>query len=177
MSVAADRDLKPVKGLAATASTFAVIAIVLLLVGTIWNYMIEPCIAYLRTLRSEPAFGPFWPVQVIGPQLILALPSFLFINALGALRKALDEYAAGRFFTTASGANVQRAGDITIVAIIFETIASPTLFNWVAGERPGIEINFESFHLGLIAFAICVSCIGRVLVSAAAIKAENDQIV
>lgn len=177
MSMAVERDLSPVRGTAATASTFAVIATVLLLVGTVWSYVIEPCIAYLRAPRTEPALGVFWPLQVIGPQLILALPSILFIDALGALRKALDEYAAGRFFTAASGRNVRRAGDTAIVAIAAQVLVSPTLFNWVEGERPGIKLEFEPFHLGLIAFAICVSCIGRVLVSAAQIKAENDQIV
>lgn len=177
MNAAVERNLSPVKGLAATASAFAVVATVLLLITVIWAHGIKPCLEALRTMRTEPAPGPFWWIQVVGPQLILALPSFLFMDALGAMRRGLDAYAAGHFFTDAPGRALARAGDTAVAAIVAHVVVSPTVYSWVVGESRGIRLDYDIAYIGVFAFAICVSCVGRVLVSAAAIKAENDQIV
>lgn len=177
MVLAHERDLSSVRGLAATASTFALVATILILLGVVWAHGVRPVIEALRTMRAEPALGPFWVLQVIGPQLILALPSFLLMDTLGAFRRGLDEYAAGRFFTEKSGRAIVRAGDTAIAAIVAYVLVAPTLYGWVVGEGRGLKLEFENFHLGFVAFAIGVSCIGRVLVAAAAIKAENDEIV
>ena len=98
------------------------------------------------------------------------------ISPFGQMRKALSEYEQGRFFSKESARAVRRAGEDGLLALAAHIVISPTVHGWVT-EGPGFKVNFEFFYLGLIAFAIFITAIGRVLHAAAAIKAEHDQIV
>ncbi len=171
------RELAAVRAQAGLASTLALVAIVVISVTTVLGYFIEPLVTALRTTQRDPAAGPFWILGVVGPQLVLALPLFMFADTLGALRRALEEYASGRFFSVTAGRAVKRAGEIAALALVVKILITPTLHDWVTGAGNGIKFDFEIFDLGLIAFALFVSAVGRVLVAAAEIKAENDQIV
>jgi hypothetical protein len=168
--------LDRVRTLAGYSRVAALIAIIAMWITVISTYVLAPVVKGLRSIRSEPAWGPFWPAEVILKQMILALPIILFIDALGQMRKALSEYEQGRFFSKESARAVRRAGEDGLLALAAHIVISPTVHGWVT-EGPGFKVNFEFFYLGLIAFAIFITAIGRVLHAAAAIKAEHDQIV
>lgn len=169
--------LQAVRGQAATASVLALVAAIVLIVTAVATYFFAPAFEYLRELRTEPALGPFWIFEVIALQFFLALPLFLFADALGSLRRALDEYAAGRFFSEKAGAAVSRAGQIALVAMVFKVAASPTIHASIEAASLAPRLDFDAVDLAVIAFALFVAAVGRVLVAAAAIKADNDQIV
>jgi hypothetical protein len=163
--------------LAGWSRAAANIAIVVILVAAIVNYGVGPVLSYLRDLRAEPAWGAFWPIPVVLTHMILALPSFLFVDALSHMSRALKEYEEGRFFSPEQAFRVRRAGEDALLALACHIVVSPSLFAWVTGARGGIRFEFEFIHLGLIAFALFVAAIGRVLHVAAALKREHDQIV
>ena len=169
--------LEAVRAQAGAASVLALVASVVLIFTAVAAYVFAPAMEYLRSLRAEPALGPFWIIEVIARHLVLAIPLFLFADALAALRKALDEYAAGRFFSETAGRAVKRAGEIGLVAMVFKIVASPTIFGWIENRGGPLKFDFAIYDLGVIAFVLFIGAVGRVLVAAAAIKAENDQII
>jgi hypothetical protein len=174
---ATDGKLHAVRGQAQLASVLALVASIMLIVTAIVSCFVAPAFDYLRTLRSEPALGPFWVFEVVARQFFAALPLFLFADAMAALRRALREYGEGHFFSGTAGAAVSRAGAIVLVAMAFKIALTPTIQASIEMASFALRFDFDLFDLGLLAFALFVSAVGRVLDAAAAIKAENDQII
>lgn len=108
---------------------------------------------------------------------IWALAPLLFVGALWHLRKALEEYAQGRFFSPESARAVRLAGEQAVYALVAQVVVSPSLDAWTSGAFRGVVWKFESVHVAMVAFAVFVAAVGRVLDLAVAIKAENDEIV
>jgi hypothetical protein len=169
--------LQMVRGQAATASVLALIAAIALIVAAVAAFFVVPSFEYLRTQRTEPSLGAFWIFEVIARQFFLALPLFLFADALGSLRRAFNEYAAGRVFSEKAGAAVSRAGQIALVAMVFKVATSPTIQASIEAAAVTPRFDFQVVDLAIIAFALFVAAVGRVLDAAAAAKTGNDQII
>lgn len=169
--------LDAVRGQAQIASLLALFASIMLIVTAVVSFFVMPAIEYLRTLRVEPALGPFWIFEVVARQFFAALPFFLFADAMAALRRALKEYGEGRFFSEVAGAAVSRSGTIVLAAMAFKTALTPTIQQSIEAASFSLRFDFDLFDLGIVAFAVFVAAVGRVLDAAAAIKAENDQII
>ncbi len=162
--------------LAETANWLALAAIVMIVLSTVGEFFVGPVLERIETFdQLRAAFVSL--LIVVAINAILATPAFLLVGALSDMRVALTEYEGGRFFSGKANHAVRSAGEWTLYALGMKIVGAPTLHSWVEREHGGIQINYESFDLGLIAFAAFVVLVGRVLEAAAAIKAENDEIV
>lgn len=177
MSTAAAAPLERAQKLAKASVVIAIVAGVTLLITAALDVFAPG----LRALRDIPSGweGVSPMIQIVGAQLLLALPSFILAGACFDLSGVLGEYAEGRFFTRRAAAGVRKAGESILYAMLFQCVLSPTLYSIVseAGQGRNFTVKFETFDLGLIAIGFFVMVIGRVLQAAAAIKAENDEIV
>jgi hypothetical protein len=162
--------------LAETANWLALGAIVLILLSTVGEFLVGPVIERVETLEGGIR-AVLAILNVVMINTILASPALLLVGALFDMRVAITEYEAGRFFSVKANHAVRSAGEWTLYAIGMKVVGAPTLHSWVTGDARGIRINYESFDLGLVAFAAFVVLVGRLLEAAAAIKAENDEIV
>lgn len=113
----------------------------------------------------------------IGARAVLAMPNVLLAVALWRLKFVLEEYERANFFTSGASHAVRSAGEWALWAMGYKIVAAQTLYGWITQTSRSIDFNYESFDLGLIAFAGFVTLLGRVLEAASAIKQENDQIV
>lgn len=115
-------------------------------------------------------------VHDIGLILVSLLPAGLFFEAVNQLRHALTLYRNGEFFTAAAAARVAQSGDYAISAMVAAMFVVPNLTLWIS-RRGGFDMRFESEMIGMLAFALFVSAVGRVLAAATQLKAENDSFV
>ena len=107
--------------------------------------------------------------------MIPALPLALFFVSLFRLRQALDHYSDGQFFSPKPARHIAGAGINAVLALLAAALVAPALQAWVEGAR--FHIRVEPLMAAMLAFALCVTIVGRILEAAAEIKAENDQIV
>ncbi|WP_395645584.1 DUF2975 domain-containing protein [Terricaulis sp.] len=158
--------------LASGTGAWVTVGVVLVLASTAVEFFAPP-------LRQLFAGDVTWRslVQTVGAQAVLATPNVLLAIALWQLKTVLDEYERANFFTNRASHAVRRAGEWALWAMGYKIVAAGTLYGWIMQTSRGIDINYESFDLGLIAFAGFVMLAGRVLEAATAIKQENDQIV
>lgn len=108
--------------------------------------------------------------------LASAAPLFLFALALWSLNRALGEYKGGVFFSLRSARAILHAGLWADAAMIMKVLVTPTILGALVHE-PGLHVDFERADFGVMALAMGLTFMGRVLEGAAALKAENDQIV
>jgi hypothetical protein len=178
MSESAAAPLERAQKLAESAGIVALIAAGLIVLGAVGHEAGGPALTTLRnTVVTPDIAGALNLFRAVAAFSVLALPSFLLAAALVDLSRVLDEYGKGRFFTLKASAGVRKAGEGALWALAAKILISPTVFSWITHEGRGFIWHFESFDLGLIAFAAFVMVLGRVLEAAARIKAENDQIV
>lgn len=177
MTEAALAPLQRAQQLAGGAATVAVVASVLIALGAV-SQGVSPALNVFATREVTPDLeGVAAVINAVGIFWIIVLPSFLLGGALLDLSKVLDEYGKGQFFTPRASTHVRKAGEGALWALGFKIVGSPTLLSWVTQEGRGFIWHFETFDLGLIAFAAFVAVLGRVLEAAAKIKQENDEIV
>lgn len=109
-------------------------------------------------------------------RVIEAAPALLAAFAVVALRGVIGEYAAGNLLSQRSSEAFRAAGRWALGALGFKIVIAPiavalltnTPFPW----------RTEPLDIALMVFAALVLMIGEVLqTAAAALKAENDQIV
>ncbi|HRE43363.1 MAG TPA: DUF2975 domain-containing protein [Terricaulis sp.] len=177
MTIAAAAPLARAQKLAAASQVIAIIAAIMLSVSAAVDVFLPPL---TRLGGLEPGWaGTFALINLIGARAILAAPVIILASVCLDLRKVLSDYAEGRFFTLRAAKGVRKTGEGVLWAMAFKCVISPTLYGLVAeGARGGPpEVRIESFDLGLIALGFFIMMIGRVLEAAAAIKAENDEIV
>lgn len=164
-------ELQEAQKIAATAQVMAIIALVILTITIVFKVG-GPITAAL--------FGAAKPwrehVNTIGLVLIAMLPTFLFYESISRLRHALKLYGDGDFFSAAAASRVAQAGDYAIGAIIAMIFVVPNLTLWVS-KRGGFEWRLESEYIGMLAFALFIAVVGRILAAATQLKAENDSFV
>jgi len=178
MSQAVAAPLARAQKLAGGAATVAVVGAILIAIGAVGREIVPPAVEALRSGEVTPDLaGVLNFIRAVGAFVVLAVPSFLLAGALLDLSKVLDEYGKGQFFTLRASAGVRKAAEGALWALAFKVVASPTIFSWITQEGRGFIWRFETFDLGLMAFAAFVAVLGRVLEAAARIKQENDEIV
>jgi hypothetical protein len=164
--------------LAGVASTVAIVAAILIVIATVTRDLVAPALETLRDAEfTANAQGWLTLAKTVAAHAILFAPNFMLAAALHQLSGVLDEYGTGQFFTLRAAAGLRGAGEDTAWALAFKVLISPTVFGWVTGDSRGIEWRTEFFDLGLLAFALALMVLGRVLEAAARIKEENEQIV
>ncbi|MFO1017310.1 MAG: DUF2975 domain-containing protein [Hyphomonadaceae bacterium] len=178
MTEAATAPLDRARKLADGAATVAVVGAILIAIGAVTQSIVPPAVQAIRSAEvTMDIHGALALIRAIAVSSVLAVPSFLLAGALLDLSKVLEEYGAGRFFTIRASVGVRNAAEYALWALAFKVLISPTLYSWITHEGRGFIWHFETFDLGLMAFAAFVAVLGRVLEAAARIKQENDEIV
>src|SRR5262245_21733089 len=143
MSQAAAAPLERAQKLAELAATFAVIAAMLIAVGSVAD-VAAPGLRELREGEVTPDWaGALNLFRAIGASIVLALPGFLLAGALLDLKAVLDEYGKGQFFTLRASKGVRKAGEAALWALAFKIVASPTLYSWITQEGRGFIWHME----------------------------------
>jgi hypothetical protein len=97
-------------------------------------------------------------------------------EAVNQLRYALQHYRDGEFFSATAASRVARAGDYATAAMLSMMLVVPNLLLWVA-HSGGFDVHIESEFIGMLAFALFVASVGRILAAATQLKSENDSFV
>ena len=171
MSVRAADDLKQAQHLATTARTLAIIAMAMLVIAIV--------VKGGATIGSNLfSADNSWSQRVhnIGLVLIELMPAILFVEAINQLRQALTHFGNGEFFSSTVANHVAEAGSYAIYAMIAVMAITPNLLLWV-NRQGGFDLRIEPEYIGMLAFAVFVSAVGRVLAAATDIKTENDAFV
>jgi hypothetical protein len=177
MNTAIAAPLARARKLAYGSSVVAIIAAIALIASAVADVAAP-------ALRALGGLSPGWEgtvelIKIIGGRMLLAAPIFLIAGVCVDLRRVLLEYAGGRFFTHRASAGVRKAGEGVLWAMAFKCVLSPWLYSIIIdGVRGGPpSLRLEPFDLGLISLGFFIMVMGRLLQAAAALKAENDQIV
>lgn len=109
--------------------------------------------------------------------IIALLPSFLFFAAVSKLSTALRHYSTGEFFNGTASSCVSKAGDYAIEGMVAVILIVPNLTLWISEGGGGFDLNFEPETVGMLAFALFVSAVGRILTAATQLKTENEAFV
>lgn len=155
------------------ALVFVWVAIGILIATTI----VEIFVPFAAGLKSGTVVTFADGLNLLGVRLISESPNIFFAFALLDLRKVLNAYQSGAFFTPASATALIGCGVNAIAAVVMKIFGAPTLLLWVSQRGGGIETDFDLYDFGVLAIAMTLTLLGRVLQAAAAIKAENDEIV
>jgi hypothetical protein len=178
MTEAAVAPLERAQKLAGVTATIAVVSAILIAIGAAAQV---GAAGWLEAAREQELTrdwrGALSLLRNVATFAVLAIPSFLLVDALLGLSRVLDEFGKGQFFTLRASLGVRKAGESALWALAFKILISPTVFSWITHEGRGFVWHMEPFELGLIAFAAFVMVLGRVLEAAARIKEENDEIV
>lgn len=135
-----------------------------------------PLIGDLFLTLTEPRADGLSNGQAAIIKLIGYMPALCIAAAVIGLRGVLAEYAAGRFVSERASNAFNIAGLWTLAGIMLQTLVGPILVALLGG--PEFAWRFDPFGIGMLAFAAAMLMIGQALqAAAAALKAENDQIV
>jgi Protein of unknown function (DUF2975) len=164
-------ELQQAQQIAATAQVLAVISLVIIAIAIVTR------LGFPIGAALFDAATP-WRTHVydIGLISISLLPSFLFYEAVNQLRRALKLYSDGEFFSAAAASRVALAGDYALGAMATLMLVVPNVTLWIK-ERGGFDVRIESEYIGMLAFALFVSAVGRILAAATQLKTENDSFV
>lgn len=139
-----------------------------------------PLIGSLYLAAAEaPAGSDAASIAVdLAGRLITAAPSLLLAFAVFGARAVLAEYAEGRYLSAAASRALKGMGQWAIWALLLKFVAAPILVALLRGEPLAFPLSGDMFDAGVLLFAVFILVIGGVLeAAAAALKAENDQIV
>lgn len=164
-------DFKRAQKLASAGHVAAIVAAVLLALTIIGQYAVPA----VQDLAEDGSWGE--RVSAALTNLTGALPLAFFLSAALRLRMALDHYTDGFFFAAKPARHLARAGVDVVMAVVAQALIVPLVHVWTRGEHGDFALNVEPEMVGVLAFALGVMVVGRILEAAAAIKAENDQIV
>ncbi|MDO8909901.1 MAG: hypothetical protein Q7W55_15555 [Pseudohongiella sp.] len=171
MSIRTAEELKHAQNLATTAQTLAIIAMVTLIVAIVAR---GGTVIAGNLFSSETTWRD--GIQNIGLVLIELLPAFLFIEAINHLRRALTKFGSGEFFRSDVSQHVAEAGSFAIYAMLALMVITPNLTLWVS-HQGGFDVRIEPEYIGMLAFAVFVCAVGKILSAATDIKSENDAFV
>lgn len=161
------KDLIHAKKLASTARVFASIALVVIIISIV----LKTGIPIIRLLIGPDPLAT--RVTAAGLLLVQILPAVLLCKAVNSLSGALKHYSEGDFFCQAAARHVAAAGDYGAQAMIASMLIVPNLSEWIQSEK-GFTVRMESEYLGILAFALFVGAVGRILSAATSLKEENE---
>lgn len=114
-------------------------------------------------------------------QIVEAFPPLILAWGLWETRNYLGRLARGEVWGPATAMLLGRIGDSLLWAAAIGMIVVPNIQNWVSGGFGGFDWNFNAEYLVLAGLGLLLSLIARVVRNvvevAAALKADNDQIV
>lgn len=171
MSTRAANELKEAQSLATTAQTLAIIAMVMLIIAIVAK---GGAVIGSNLLSSQNTWQQ--SVHNIGLVLIELLPAFFFVEAINHLRQALTQFGKGEFFSNNVAKHVADAGSYAIYAMMAVMVITPNLLLWV-NRQGGFDLRIEPEYIGMLAFAVFVAAVGKVLAVATDIKSEHDAFV
>lgn len=156
-------------------ATILLAAALLLIVG---QYLIGPV--------SEVFFDEYSPgegrdYEQLIHTIVEAAPPLILAWGLWETRNYLGRLAKGEVWGPATAMLLGRIGDALLWAAAIAMIVVPNIQNWVSGGFGGFDWNFDAEYLVLAGLGLLLSLIARVVRNvvevAAALKADNDQIV
>jgi hypothetical protein len=164
-------ELKRAQEIAATARVLAVISLVIIAsaIATRLGFRIGHALFDADTPWRQHVYD-------IGLISLSLLPSFLFYEAVNQLHQALKLYIDGEFFSAAAASRVAQAGDYAIGAMVALMLVVPNVTLWIK-KLGGFDVRIESEYIGMLAFALFVSAVGRILAAATQLKSENESFV
>jgi hypothetical protein len=137
-----------------------------------------PFIGQVFLSLTEPEIGGPGAVGETVVHIANVLPGVFLVMAVATLVGVFMEYAEGRFLSVAASQSFQRAGAWGLACVLTKMLLIPLVAGIVGGEGFAVLLGMESFDIGLLVFAVFVLSVGNVLeTAAAALKAENDEIV
>lgn len=168
MSIPLDSDLNKAQQLAKTAHAFALIA--LLMIGLAILFKVG-----LPAIRIVLDAALPWRSRIteIGLLAVQSLPAILLCEAIHRLQMALKHYGEGDFFNRVASQHVAQAGDYALQAIVALILIVPNLTQWIR-HNGGFDIRLEPEYLGMLAFAVFIAMVGRILSAAATLKEDNE---
>jgi hypothetical protein len=167
--------LEPAERAQKAAQTAQAIALIALIV-TVVLILILYAGATFAAFSGEPRADGLEITRTLAVTWISVLPVGLFLSALSEVRKALAEFAKGRFFAQASARAVRSAGLWAVGAMLAKDIIVPSVKAWTPGAfSPRVSVDAVDF--ALFAFLVFVAVIGRVLELATELKSENEAFV
>jgi hypothetical protein len=132
---------------------------------------------YLIATGGMTAAAPYSTTQALLLRIVETIPSVLMAVAMFALRRVLIEYERGQFLSTIASTNFQRVGYFALAGIMVQVLGEPTLRLIFVGDWRHL-FDSTSFELSLMLFGGLLAMVGTTFANAAAaIKAENDEIV
>jgi hypothetical protein len=161
-------DLNKALQLAKTAQVFALLA--LLMIGL--SILLNTGIPAIRIVIDDtlPWRGKVTEIGLLAVQI---LPAVLLCEAVNRLHLALKHYCEGEFFSHDASKRVAEAGDYALQAMIALIAIVPNLTQWIR-HNGGFEIRLEPEYFGMLAFALFIALMGRILSAAAILKEENE---
>lgn len=163
-----DTDLNKAQQLAKTTQIVALLA--LLMIGL--TILLDTGLPAIRIVMDSAV--P-WRTRVteIGLLAVQNVPALLLLEAVNRLHLALKHYCEGDFFSLVASQRVAEAGDYALQAMLALILIVPNLTQWIR-HHGGFEIRFEPEYFGMLAFALFISMVGRILSAATTIKADNE---
>jgi len=163
-----DLESSKAQQLAKTAQSFALLALLMIGMSILLN-------TGLPALRIAIDNAMPWRSRVteIGLLLVQILPAVLLFEAVNRLHLALKYYCEGNFFSRDASQRVAEAGDYALEAMIALIIIVPNLTQWIR-HQGGFDIRFEPEYFGMLAFALFISLVGRILSAATTLKEDNE---
>ena len=138
---------------------------------------------YLIGPISETFFGDYGDrdYESLIQRIVEAFPPLILAWGLWETRNYLGRLARGEVWGPATAMLLGRIGDSLLWAAAIGMIVVPNIQNWVSGGFGGFDWNFNAEYLVLSGLGLLLSLIARVVRNvvevAAALKADNDQIV
>ena len=132
---------------------------------------------YLIATGSMSHVGPMTTAQALVLRVAQAIPAVLMAFAMFALRRVLVEYERGQFLSALATTSFKRVGYFALAAILVKVVGAPAvqaafLGNWL------VLLSYNTFDVSLLLFGALLAMVGTAFATAAAaIKAENDEIV
>lgn len=168
MAIPLDGDLSKAQQLAKTAQVFALIALVMIGLAILFKIGLPA----IRIVLDE-ALPWRSRVTEIGLLAVQGLPAVLLCEAINRLQLALRHYCEGDFFSRLASEHVAQAGDYALQAMIALMLIVPNLTQWIR-HNGGFDIKLEPEYLGMLAFALFIAMVGRILSAATTLKEDNE---
>ena len=163
-----DGDLDKAQQLAKTAQVFALIALFMIGLSILLNSGLTALDIVLNEEMS-------WRTKVneVGLIAVQILPAVWLCEAINRMNMALKHYCEGDFFNKIASQRVAESGEYAAMAMLAFILIVPNLTQWIR-HNGGFEMRVEPEYLGMLAFAIFIVMVGRILSAAAILKEDNE---
>lgn len=132
---------------------------------------------YLIVTGDVDAVGSLSRGSALLLRLAETVPAVLLALGIVALRRVLLEYERGQFLSVVATTSFERVGVFALMAILAQVVGVPAVRAALFGEWR-MMLDYTMFDVSLLLFGALLSMVGAVFGrAAAAIKAENDEIV